>query len=305
LTVKLLKLQNRRNVRAVVLLRQSLAAFTLIELLVVIAIIAILAALLLPALARSKQAANTAKCKSNLRQLGFGFALYTGDNKDTFPAAAVDGNDNTQYTWDTAIHPYIGANNLSQAVLDSGAVDQSLVSQTLRCPNDIGPDSYWVSNQPNLGRRTYAMNAIGPQDMATANLGSALPKPIDGLGIYWNNTPTTQAGAAGYKTSVVLSTAGTINLVEEPAGDNVCGNVWPSISVAPANFSDNSQGWGECYQTDANDYVNQGLALYKAQGYHFDYLFFDNHVETLTMKQTVGSGTTNAPKGMWTLDPTD
>jgi prepilin-type N-terminal cleavage/methylation domain-containing protein len=280
-------------------------AFTLIELLVVIAIIAILAALLLPALARSKQAANTAKCKSNLRQLGFGFALYTGDNSDTFPAAAVDGDDNTQYTWDTALHPYIGANKLSQAILDSGAVDQSLVAQTLRCPNDTGPDSYWVASAPNLGRRTYAMNAIGPQDIATASWGSALPRPIDGVGIYWNNIPTTRSGAPGYKTSVVLSPAGTINLVEEPSGDNVCGNVWPSISIAPANFSADSQGWGECYQTDANDYVNQGLALYTGQGHHFNYLFFDNHVSLLTMQQTVGSGTTNAPKGMWTLDPTD
>jgi prepilin-type N-terminal cleavage/methylation domain-containing protein len=281
------------------------AAFTLIELLVVIAIIAILAALLLPALARSKQAANSAKCKSNMRQLGFGFALYTGDNRDTFPAAAVDGNDNTQYTWDTAIHPYICANNLSQAVLDSGAVDQGLVSQTLRCPNDIGPDSYWVASQPNLGRRTYAMNAIGPQDIAIASWGTPLPKPIDGVGIYFNNIPTTQSGAPGYKTSVVLSPAGTINLVEEAAGDNVCGNVWPSISVAPVNFSDDTQGWGECYQVDPNDYVNQGLALYQAHGYHFNYLFFDNHVSLLTMQQTVGSGTTNEPKGMWTLDPTD
>ncbi len=298
-------MQNRRNVRGAALLRPSREAFTLIELLVVIAIIAILAALLLPALARSKQAANTGKCQSNMRQLGLGFALYTGDNRETFPAGAVDGGDNTQYTWDTAIHPYIGANNLSKAVLDSGAVDQGLVAQVLRCPNDIGPDSYWVANAPNLGRRTYAMNAIGPQDMATANLGSALPKPIDGVGIYWNNTPTTQAGAPGYITSVVFSPAGTINLVEEPAGDNVCGNVWPSISIAPADFSDDSQGWGECYQTDANDYVNQGLALYKAQGYHFNYLFFDNHVSLLTMQQTVGTGTTNAPKGMWTLDPTD
>jgi prepilin-type N-terminal cleavage/methylation domain-containing protein/prepilin-type processing-associated H-X9-DG protein len=281
------------------------AAFTLIELLVVIAIIAILAALLLPALARSKQAANTAKCKSNMRQLGFGFALYTGDSSDTFPAAALDGNDNTQYTWDTAIHPYIGANKLSQAVLDSGAVDQSLVAQTLHCPNDTGADSYWVTNAPNLGRRTYAMNAIGPQEIAIASWGSTLPKPIDGVGIYWNDIPTTQSGAPGYKTSVVPSTAGTINLVEEPSGDNVCGNVWPSISVAPANFSDGGQGWGECYQTDAHDSVNQGLALYAVQGYHFNYLFFDNHVSSLTMQQTVGIGTTNIPRGMWTLNPTD
>jgi prepilin-type N-terminal cleavage/methylation domain-containing protein/prepilin-type processing-associated H-X9-DG protein len=282
------------------------AAFTLIELLVVIAIIAILAALLLPALARSKQAANTAKCKSNMRQLGFGFVLYTADNRETFPAAALDGNDNSQYTWDTAIHPDIGANNLSQAVLDSGAVDQSLVSQTLRCPNDTGPDSYWVASAPNLGRRTYAMNAItNNQAFATVSWGTPLPKASDGVGIYWNNIPTTQPGAPGYKTSVVPNPAGTINLVEEPSGDNVCGNVWPSICIAPANFSDNSQGWGECYQVDSNDYVNQGLALYKAQGYHFNYLFFDNHVSLLTMQQTVGNGTTNQPKGMWSLNPTD
>ncbi len=67
---------------------RGLDGFTLIELLVVITIISILAAILLPALARAREAANRTSCSNNLRQLAMSFQMYANENSGQYPPGA-------------------------------------------------------------------------------------------------------------------------------------------------------------------------------------------------------------------------
>jgi len=292
-------------------------AFTLIELLVVIAIIAVLAALLLPALAAAKSKACRASCLNNLRQLGIGIMNFAGDQNEMYPPAGMAGANNSQITWDTYIHRYIGG-NASDAWLTNGWLPIEMGPKVEYCCTDPPGKllkTSWMGNPPWNALRSYAMVACGSgySSQVQVNTGNPatypLPTIVMGVGIYWVNDPTVDWSAKGYKTSIVQDPSGAFILVEEPNSYDSVGNVWPCVCIGPVGTGN----WGVMYQLDSQNppqsnggtAVNEGWVTYKAHGSRFNYLFYDSHVESLTIQQTIGTGTTNNPLGMWTIYKND
>src|SRR5260370_24074248 len=123
-------------------------AFTLIELLVVVAIIAVLIGLLLPAVQKVREAASTAECDNNLKQIGIGFHSYH-DNHLMFPSEGgpINGvtaaTGNTKMSFYTQILPQVEQSNLFQAITQGTGTTVNPGAATrvsiFLCPSRRGP----------------------------------------------------------------------------------------------------------------------------------------------------------------------
>lgn len=126
----------------------------------VIAIIAILAAMLLPALGRSKSAAQRTACANHLRQIRLALGLYLTDYEGQLPPREAFTN-----RWPTQLVPYY--DNL----------------ELLRCPSDraMAANGLITNPPPDLAPRSYLMN--GFQDASVDAFGGLPPKGAKALAL--------------------------------------------------------------------------------------------------------------------------
>jgi prepilin-type N-terminal cleavage/methylation domain len=170
--------------------------FTLIELLVVIAIIAILAALLLPTLSKGKASAQSAACKSNLRQLGIALNMYVSDY-GKYPGPRPYLDEVQSYGLHGWLLPYLSMPASDAAVVMMWANHKSGVLTCPAKPPRIVPGLFPGSPSAEMYDNGYGYNQFGTERLdpePSRDLGLGFRQlnadPGGPIVMIWNPTPS-------------------------------------------------------------------------------------------------------------------
>jgi len=144
---------------------QNASGFTLVELLVVIAITGILAAIVLPALSKSRERARAIFCLSNTRQLELAWLLYADDHANFLPYNyGMKGTSfRTNLNWVNNVMDWnLSSDNTNLATLTQAALGPFVSASTAvyRCPSDQVLSPAQIAAEWTGRIRSYSMNAL-------------------------------------------------------------------------------------------------------------------------------------------------
>ena len=254
------------------------AGFTLIELLVVIGIIAVLIGVLLPTLARAREAGKQAQCASNLRQIATAATLYANESRGYWPPAHVDyfsrNNDRWHGTRPDASQPFDFETSPMRRQLGTAAIKA--------CPSFV-----FVEGGVGFER------ASGGYGYNSGSLGSGLGEPaLASLSLpaieYERrvvNTPakTNQVRRPALKIAFADAAIANPALIEygfvEPPLDTDGNNTSPSLHFRHRRQA--SVAWADAHVTSERFEWTYPTNAYGAANARFDLGFFGPRDDTL------------------------
>jgi len=268
--------------------------FTLVELLVVIGTISILAALLLPALARSKRKGQVASCLSNLRQIGLAARLYIDDNDgglfhhhegwvlddgtqvDRLPSSISGvvsggkGNSQAEKPWVIFFQPYLRSRTVAFCPSDTTARSPVLATDLQGYNGSITSTSQMppagseqaIAQSKHLTIESYLLDSVFTHKSARYALEGTL-----------NGFATDQALSRLPNSNFIMFSERNSEALDAP--DN------PEFGSVNQDDYDSWVGEAALVQWGSGRYGNQGWIRYNRHANRSNYIYTDGHAENL------------------------